>query len=30
LIGIILVSFFASSSLGGSVAGLDIGRQLGV
>lgn len=29
LIGIILVSFFASSSLGGSVAGLDIGRQLG-
>ncbi len=30
VIGIILVSFFASPSLGGSVADLDMGRQLGI
>ncbi len=29
-VGIVLVSFFASSVLGGSVEGLDMGKQLGV
>lgn len=30
VVGTLLVSFFASQSLGGSVAGLDMGRQFGV